>query len=113
MSWKAEAIRVCVCGMSRWRKDLVALEYSERRVASVLAVEPELGPALAAGLEVVVVVEDMGRAGITCLALDFTGSPAQSHWLIGSATDMSESPLVKTTRSIVSLVRWPTGRQPV
>ena len=38
MSWKAEVIRAWVCGMSRLRKDLVALGYRERRVASVLVV---------------------------------------------------------------------------
>jgi len=61
MSWKAEVIRACVCGMSRLRKDFAALEYSERSVASVPAVELELGPALAPGPETKVVVEDMGN----------------------------------------------------
>ena len=69
MSWKAEVIRACACGMSRLRKDLVALEYRERRVASVPAVELELSPALVLGLEAEVVVEDMGMAGITCFTL--------------------------------------------
>jgi hypothetical protein len=50
MSWKAVAIRACVCGMSRLRKDFAALEYSERRVTSVLAAELELAPAFAPGL---------------------------------------------------------------
>lgn len=62
-SWKAEVIRTWVCGKSRLRKDLAALEYRERRVASVLAVGLELVLVLALGLEMVVVVEDMGTAG--------------------------------------------------
>jgi len=70
MSWRAEVIRACVCGMSRLRKDFAALEYSERSVASVLVVELELAPALVPEPETKVVVEDMGKAGITCLALD-------------------------------------------
>ena len=58
ISWKAEVISACASGISRLTKDLVALEYSERRVASALAVELEPAPGLAP--EVEVVVEDMG-----------------------------------------------------
>ena len=63
MRRKAEVIRACVCGMSRLRKDFAALEYSERRVISVLVVKLGLRHGPAPGLETVVVVEDMGRAG--------------------------------------------------
>jgi hypothetical protein len=82
MSWRAEVIRTCVWGMSRFRKDLVALEYRERRVASVLVVELELVLVLGPGLEIVVVVEDMGEVrGITCpgvgLTIAFTRRPCQ------------------------------------
>jgi hypothetical protein len=59
-------MRACVCGTSRLIKDFAALEYSERRVASVPAVELELAPALVLGPEMEVVVEDMGKVGITC-----------------------------------------------
>ena len=51
--------------MSRLRNDLAALEYNERRVASVPVVELELAPGLVLGPETVVVVEDMEGGGIS------------------------------------------------
>lgn len=73
MSWKAEVIRACVCGISRLRNDFAALEYSERRVASVPVVELELAPALAAGPETTVVVEDMEKRVSHVPRLTLTG----------------------------------------
>lgn len=63
MSWKAEVTKAWVCGMSRLRNDFAALEYSERRVASMLKVELESAPAAAAGTETMVVVRDMEGRG--------------------------------------------------
>ena len=71
--------------MSRLRKDLAALEYNERRVASVAVVELELAPGLVLGPETVVVVEDMEERDITCLTLDSTNISRVSASETGSA----------------------------